>query len=53
MPKRRWEGNIKMGLQEVGWEPWTGLIWLSTGTGGGHLCRRKLTFGIHKIRGIS
>jgi hypothetical protein len=28
-PKRRWEDNIKMDLQEVGWVgAWTGLIWL-------------------------
>jgi hypothetical protein len=33
-----WEDNIKMDLQEVGWEwAWTGLIWLTIGTGGGHL----------------
>jgi hypothetical protein len=36
-PKRRWEDNIKMDLQEVGWGAWTGLIWLRIGTGGGHL----------------
>ena len=36
-PRRRWEDNIKMDLQEVGWEAWTGLIWLRTGAGGGHL----------------
>jgi hypothetical protein len=35
-PGRR-EDNIKMVLQEVGWGAWTGLIWLSIGTGGGHL----------------
>jgi hypothetical protein len=33
-PRRRWEDNIKMGLQEVGWGAWTGLIWLRIGTGG-------------------
>ena len=22
-PRRRWEDNIKMGLQEVGWGVWT------------------------------
>jgi hypothetical protein len=36
-PRRRWEDNIKMDLQEVGWESWTGLIWLRIGTGGGLL----------------
>jgi hypothetical protein len=30
-PRRRWEDNIKMDLQEVGWS------WLRIGTGGGHL----------------
>ena len=36
-PRRRWKDNIKLNLQEVGWEAWTGLIWLRRGTGGGHL----------------
>jgi hypothetical protein len=36
-PRRRWEDNIKMDLQEVGWGEWTGLIWLRTGTGGGRM----------------
>jgi hypothetical protein len=33
-PRRRWEDNIKMDLQEVGWGKWTGSIWLRIGTGG-------------------
>jgi len=36
-PKRRWEDNIKMDLQEVGCGVWTGSSWLRIGTGGGHL----------------
>ena len=36
-PRRRWEDNIKMDLQEVGWGIWTELIWLRVGTGGGQL----------------
>jgi hypothetical protein len=36
-PRRRWEDNIKMDFQEMGWGTWTGLIWLRIGTGGGHL----------------
>jgi len=36
-PRNRWEDNIKMYLQEVGWGAWTELIWLRTGTDGGHL----------------
>ena len=35
--RNRWDDNIKMDLQEVGWGTLTGLIWLRTGTGGGHL----------------
>jgi hypothetical protein len=27
-PRRRWEGNIKMDLQEVGLGVWNGLSWL-------------------------
>jgi len=26
--RHRWEDNIKINLQEVGWGAWTGLIWL-------------------------
>jgi hypothetical protein len=33
----RWEDNIKVDLQEVGWGAWTGLIWLRIGKGGGNL----------------
>jgi hypothetical protein len=36
-PGRKWEHNIKMDLQEVGWGTWTRLIWLRIGTGGGLL----------------
>ena len=36
-PRHRWEDNIKMDLQEVGWGTWTALIWLRIGTGGGHV----------------
>jgi hypothetical protein len=35
--RRGWEDDIKMYLQEVGSGVWTGLIWLSIGTGGGYL----------------
>jgi hypothetical protein len=34
-PRRRWEGNVKMDLQEVG--AWTRSSWLRIGTGGEHL----------------
>jgi len=36
-PRRRWEDNIKMNLQEVGWGIWTGSNWLRIGTDGGNL----------------
>ena len=35
-PRRRWENNIKMDLQEVGCGVRTGLIWLRTRTVGGY-----------------
>jgi hypothetical protein len=35
-PRRRWEDNIKMDLQEVGGGVGTGWSWLRIGTGGGH-----------------
>jgi hypothetical protein len=34
-PRRRWNNNIKMHLQEVGAQ--TRMSWLRIGTGGGHL----------------
>jgi len=36
-PRCRWDNNIKMDLQEVGYGVWTGSSWLRIGTGGGHL----------------
>jgi hypothetical protein len=33
-PRRRWEDNIRMDLQEIVWV-WIGLIWLKIGTSGG------------------
>jgi hypothetical protein len=33
-PRHRWEDNIKMDIQEVGWGVWTGVIWLRIGTVG-------------------
>ena len=39
-PRRRWEDNIKMDLQEVGCWVWTGSSWLRIGTRGGHLWMR-------------
>jgi hypothetical protein len=36
-PRHRWEDNMKMDLQEVGWGVWTGLTWLRIGIGIVHL----------------
>ena len=36
-PRRRWEDNIKIDLQEVGGVVGTGWSWLRIGTDGGHL----------------
>jgi hypothetical protein len=36
-PRRRWEDNVNMDLQDVGWAVWTGLSWLRIGTGVGLL----------------
>ena len=36
-PRRRWEDNIKIDLQEVGYGVRTGSSWLRKGTGGGYL----------------
>jgi hypothetical protein len=36
-PRHRWQGNNKMGLQDVDVEAWTGLLWLKIGTSGGRL----------------
>jgi hypothetical protein len=36
-PRHRWEDNINMDLQEVGWGVWTASSWLRIGTGGRHL----------------
>jgi hypothetical protein len=37
LPRRRWEDNIKMDLQEGRGVVGTGWSWLRIGTGGGHL----------------
>ena len=36
-PRRRWEDNIKVDLQQVGGVVGTGWSWLRIGRGGGHL----------------
>jgi hypothetical protein len=33
-PRLTWEGNIAMGIKEMGCGAWTGMIWLRIGTGG-------------------
>jgi hypothetical protein len=37
IPRRGWEDNIKMDLQEVGCGVWPGSSWFRIGTGDGHL----------------
>jgi len=51
--RRRFEDNIKMNFQELGWRACTGLIWLRIGTsgGGGYLCMRQGTPEFHKMGG--
>jgi hypothetical protein len=51
--RRRFEDNIEMNFQEVGWRSWIGLIWLGIGTSGGHLWMPQGTSEFHKIMGIS
>jgi hypothetical protein len=34
-PRNKWEDNIRMRLQEVGWGSWNGSMWLMKRTGGG------------------
>jgi hypothetical protein len=36
-PRRRWEDNIRMVLQEMGCGAWSGLGWLRIETGGEQL----------------
>jgi hypothetical protein len=49
IPRRRWEDNIKMDLQEVGrWVLGTEWSWLRIWRGGGHLWVRRGTFGFYK-----
>jgi hypothetical protein len=36
-PRHRWEDNIRMDLEEIGWELLGDCIWLGIGTSGGHL----------------
>jgi hypothetical protein len=50
-PRHRWEDNIKMDLQEVGWGEWTGLIWLRRGTG--DIVHVVMNYRVHKMWRIS
>ena len=36
-PRYSWKDNIKMDLQNVGWEAWTRVLWLRIGSGGWRL----------------
>ena len=33
-PRKRWEVNIKIFVQDVGWGTWIGFFWLRLRTGG-------------------
>ena len=37
--RSRWEDNIGMYFQEIGWEAWTGLMWLGIGKSSGLLLK--------------
>ena len=52
IPRRRWEDNIKLDLQEVWWGAWTGSTWCRIGTGGGLLWMREGIFRFRKRRRI-
>jgi hypothetical protein len=40
-PRLRWDGNIKMELQEIdGWLALSGFVWLRIGTDGGRMRMR-------------
>jgi hypothetical protein len=56
-PRRRWEDNIKMGLQEVGLGAWTGLIWLRIGSCtnnfGGTKLKRNYMWGVREQNGLN
>ena len=49
-PRTRWEDNIKMDLQEVGFKAWTAVIWRRTGKLAG-ACECA-AFRFHKMRGV-
>jgi hypothetical protein len=34
-PRRRWKDRIRMDIREIGWEMWSGFVWLILGIGGG------------------
>ena len=46
IPSRRWEENLKMDLQEVGWGAGTGLLWLRIGTGCGTLANAVMNLRV-------
>ena len=52
-PRRRWKDNIKMYLQEVGWDASSVLIWLRIGKDDGHFKRGNELSGSHKMRETS
>ena len=51
--RRRWDGNIKVYLQEITYRVWTGLIWFRAEKIGGLLLTRSWKFGFHTIQDIA
>jgi hypothetical protein len=39
-PRCRWEGDIKMDVEEKGWRVWTGIFWMKIRTNG-RLCENR------------
>jgi len=52
-PRHRWEENYKTDLQEIGWEAWTRLLRLQSGTSVTIFWMWWWTFGLHKMQEIS
>jgi hypothetical protein len=50
-PRRRWEDNVTIGVQEAGWGTGNGLMWLRIGTG--DVKNAVIIFGFHMMRGAS
>jgi len=45
-PRHRWEDDIIIDIQEIGWGAWNGLLWLKIGTNG-RLMNTAMNFWFH------